>query len=432
MKHFKLDQYFEFTFQTQRFDTGAATDADSLPTWRSYEENVDTVIANDNCAKRDDTNTTGYYYARGQITAAAGYEVGKTYEVRAAAAVNSVSGAAVVGRFAVLPANVWDALYGGTDKLDVNAAELGGTGQTGHDVGASVNTMVGRLLGTIAAGTHNPQSGDAFSRIGAAGAGLTALGDARLANLDAAISSRAAAGDAMTLTAQTIIDLAAAMEAAIINELDGTAVMQAIADLIASDMTTTDLTVAAIASACRDAILNRVLSGNHDTAGTPGKLLQNADAPISDVPTVAEFEARTIAAADYFVVGDYTAPPTTAQIKTAIEAAGSHLALILEDTGTTLPAAIGAIPTNPYTGTPPTAAAIRQEIDSNSTQLALLAKLAQADLVIDTDVSPWALVWIEKDTGALGVGTELLRQTLRDVNGDPITATTTVIGQVGM
>jgi hypothetical protein len=297
MKHYKLDQYFEFTFQTQRFDTGAATDADALPTWRTYEENVDSVVANDNCAKRDDDNTAGYYYARGQITAAAGYEVGKTSEVRAAAAVNSVSGAAVVGRFAVLPANVWDALYGGTDKLDVNAAELGGTGQTGHDVGASVNTMVGRLLGTIAAGTHNPQSGDAFNRIGAAGAGLTALGDARLANLDAAISSRAAAGDAMTLTAQTIIDLAAAMEAAIINELDGTAVMQAIADLIASDMTTTDLTVAAIAAATRDVLLDRVLAGNHDLAGSVGKLLQNCDAPISNVPTVDEFNARTVPAA---------------------------------------------------------------------------------------------------------------------------------------
>jgi len=107
----------------------------------------------------------------------------------------------------------------------------------------------------------------------------------------------AAAGAAMTLTSGELTTLAAAIEAAIINELDGTAVMQAIADLIASDMTTTDLTVAAIASACRDAILNRVLSGNHDTAGTPGKLLQNCDAPISDVPTVDEFNARTVPAA---------------------------------------------------------------------------------------------------------------------------------------
>jgi hypothetical protein len=142
--------------------------------------------------------------------------------------------------------------------------------------------------------------------------------------------------------------------------------MQAIADLIASDMTTGDLSVVAIATATRDAILNRVLAGNHDTAATVGLLLQYLDATISsrhasgaavakspatlaaadvtgnlpadvkawnagalptigtstlteanvrtavglaaanldtqlgDIPTVAEFEARTLAAASYF------------------------------------------------------------------------------------------------------------------------------------
>lgn len=70
-----------------------------------------------------------------------------------------------------------------------------------------------RLLGTIAAGTHTAQSGDSFARLGApagasvsvdiaaieaqtddigvAGAGLTALGDTRIANLDAAVTTRA-------------------------------------------------------------------------------------------------------------------------------------------------------------------------------------------------------------------------------------------------
>ncbi len=84
------------------------------------------------------------------------------------------------------------------------------------------------------------------------------------------------AGTAMSLTGAERTALAAALEAAIINELDGTAVMQAIADLIADDMTTGDLSVQAIASAVRDAILNRLLAGNHDIAGTPGKLWQDA------------------------------------------------------------------------------------------------------------------------------------------------------------
>lgn len=100
-----------------------------------------------------------------------------------------------------------------------------------------------------------------------------------------AAKTAAAAGAAMALTSGERTTLAAAIEAAIINELDGTAVMQAIADLIASDMTTGDLSVVAIATATRDAILNRVLAGNHDTEDTVGKLLQYLDAAISGIPT---------------------------------------------------------------------------------------------------------------------------------------------------
>lgn len=78
-----------------------------------------------------------------------------------------------------------------------------GSGLTSLAAAADVATLLGRIIGTLATGTHQPQTGDAYARIGAAGAGLTALGDARVANLDAAISTRGTAdpGDAMTLTA---------------------------------------------------------------------------------------------------------------------------------------------------------------------------------------------------------------------------------------
>ena len=129
------------------------------------------------------------------------------------------------------------------NKVDANAVALGGTTQTGRDIGASVllspGTGTGQLdftsgvvkanlaqiLGTaltetagyLAAGfkkffnvavpVHTvasvDQTGDSYGRIGAAGAGLTALGDTRIGNLDAAVSTRStlAAGAAMTLTA---------------------------------------------------------------------------------------------------------------------------------------------------------------------------------------------------------------------------------------
>lgn len=47
-------------------------------------------------------------------------------------------------------------------------------------------------------------------------------------------------------------------------------------------------------------------------AGTAGKIVgDNLNAPVADVPTVAEFEARTLVAADYVVVGDTLAAVTT-------------------------------------------------------------------------------------------------------------------------
>jgi len=82
---------------------------------------------------------------------------------------------------------------------DVNLTQIGGASQsatdlkdfadTGYDpVAHKVQGVV--LTDTLTTYTSNtPQTGDSYARIGNAGAGLTALGDTRLANLDASISS---------------------------------------------------------------------------------------------------------------------------------------------------------------------------------------------------------------------------------------------------
>ncbi len=124
---YRIDDYFEAGFNTQVIG-GVATDADALPTFRVYEENNETAVATGDCAKRDDANTTGYYVARGQCTAAAGFEVGKLYHVRVAATVDGVSGADEVGQFVIVPDNVWDALMGGTDQLEVDLVAVSMTG----------------------------------------------------------------------------------------------------------------------------------------------------------------------------------------------------------------------------------------------------------------------------------------------------------------
>lgn len=73
---------------------------------------------------------------------------------------------------------------GGIFIAGTNAATTITTGLTTHFIGT---------LDTLTTYTGNTvQTGDAYARLGAAGAGLTALGDTRLANLDAAVSGRMA------------------------------------------------------------------------------------------------------------------------------------------------------------------------------------------------------------------------------------------------
>lgn len=83
----------------------------------------------------------------------------------------------------------------------------------------------------------------------------------------------ARAGDEMSLTSTVLGQL--------FSDTDTTALVNAIIARVESDLDGADLSTAAIAVAVRNEILNRVLSGNHETAGTVGKVLQFLDATIS-------------------------------------------------------------------------------------------------------------------------------------------------------
>jgi hypothetical protein len=124
---------------TTRDSTGALANADSLP--------AGTLVVNgtDNAASVTVTNkATGRYKAAVTLPALA---VGDVVQLYVAATVGGVGDGDVI----------WE------DSKDVL---LDGSGKT----------------------TDAVQTGDSFARIGAAGAGLTALGDARLANLDVPLS----------------------------------------------------------------------------------------------------------------------------------------------------------------------------------------------------------------------------------------------------
>jgi hypothetical protein len=66
------------------------------------------------------------------------------------------------------------------------------------------------------------------------------------------------------------------------------------------------------------------LSAGGVTAVQSGLATQTS---VDDIPTVAEFNARTLPSSDYFVVGDYTAPPTANAIADQVwdEAQADHL-----------------------------------------------------------------------------------------------------------
>ena len=89
--HF-IDDLLTFTVTTHRFDTGVLTDADSVPTYRVYEDETGTAILTGSMAKLDDAGTTGFYSEQITLSAANGFEAGKSYSVYVAATVNSVAG----------------------------------------------------------------------------------------------------------------------------------------------------------------------------------------------------------------------------------------------------------------------------------------------------------------------------------------------------
>lgn len=100
----------DLTFDIDVHDptTGGSADADSLPTYRIYEDLTDTPILTGNLAKRDDANTVGSYVAQVACTAPNGFEAGKVYAIKVAATVNGETGRHTYGVLCEdMPAAVW-------------------------------------------------------------------------------------------------------------------------------------------------------------------------------------------------------------------------------------------------------------------------------------------------------------------------------------
>lgn len=111
-----LDEVIYFDMITSHPTTGAATDADSTPTFEVYEETTDTDIGvGGNMTKR--TSLTGNYRGTATLSAANGFEAGKWYSIIGSATVNSVAGKGVLKNFRVTAAET----TAGKPKVDVDA-----------------------------------------------------------------------------------------------------------------------------------------------------------------------------------------------------------------------------------------------------------------------------------------------------------------------
>lgn len=112
-----------FSANTHSASTGAATDADSVPSYYVYEDETGTSILSGSMAKLDDTNTTGFYTETIVCTSGNGFESGKTYTIYIEAAVSSVTGSISFGFKAYDQRKANVILIEGSDATDqINAA----------------------------------------------------------------------------------------------------------------------------------------------------------------------------------------------------------------------------------------------------------------------------------------------------------------------
>jgi hypothetical protein len=89
----KLEDIIYVPVQTSAATTGAAADADAVPTWRMYEDNTATPVTTGSFSTLN--SQTGFYMSAITLAAAIGYEKGKSYSLRVQATVNGIIGADV-------------------------------------------------------------------------------------------------------------------------------------------------------------------------------------------------------------------------------------------------------------------------------------------------------------------------------------------------
>lgn len=208
----KIDDLVTFACNTHDPETAGnpAIDADDPPTYRIYEDETGTPILTGSMAKLDDANTVGFYSEQITLSAANGFEKGKSYHIRVAAVVGGVTG--ITERTLQVEAEV-DANVVSGAVPSVTGAVGSVTGNVGGNVAGSVGSVVGAVgsvTGAVGSVTGNV-GGNVTGSVGSvATGGITAASiasgaidrDAFAADtgLQSIRSNTAQAGGANTIT----------------------------------------------------------------------------------------------------------------------------------------------------------------------------------------------------------------------------------------
>lgn len=134
-------------FEAQTQGSSGPVDADSAPTYRVYEQGVTAPLLTGSMSLLDSTNTDGFYSANIALTAANGFERGKSYYIRKYGVVSTQPGAKV-DTFRITGAGVtsFSAVAGWPTLADVQTRleEMGLTAPRDDTIEGMIAAAVGR------------------------------------------------------------------------------------------------------------------------------------------------------------------------------------------------------------------------------------------------------------------------------------------------
>jgi hypothetical protein len=140
----KIDDLLTFACNMHSASTASESDADSVPTYRVYEDLTTAPLLTGSMAVQDDVNTIGFYSARITLSAANGFEKGKTYHIRVHGIVGGI--AANESHIFQMEAEVSLTLAGVASIWDSLTTALGAVGSIGKLIVDNLNATISSRL----------------------------------------------------------------------------------------------------------------------------------------------------------------------------------------------------------------------------------------------------------------------------------------------